>query len=55
MPEEPPAKRAKTAEVRLSSTNDVSMTEEGKSEKESSEERDSSSGSNSDFSSGRHL
>ena len=53
VPEEPPAKRAKTAEVRLSSTNDVSMTEgEGKSEKESSEEEDSdSSGSNSDFSS----
>ena len=53
VPEEPLAKRAKTAEVRLSSTNDVSMTEgEGKSEKESSEEGDSdSSGSNSDFSS----
>ena len=47
-PEEPPA-----AEVRLSSTNDVSMAEgEGKSEQESSEEEDSdSSGSNSDFSS----
>ena len=53
VPEEPPAKRAKTAEVRLSSTGDVSMTTgEEKCEQESSEEEDSdSSGSNSDFSS----
>ena len=52
-PEEPPAKRAKKAEVSASSTHDVSMTgEEAKSEKESSEEADSDgSGSNSDFSS----
>ena len=52
-PVEPPAKRAKTAEVRLSSTGDASMTpdkEEG--EQGSSDEEDSdSSGSNSDFSS----
>ena len=53
VPEEPPAKRAKTAEVRLSSTDDVSMTTgEEKGEQESSEDEDSdSSGSNSDFSS----
>ena len=53
LPEEPPAKRAKTAEVRLSSTNDVSMaTGEEKGDQESSEDEDSdSSGSNSDFSS----
>ena len=46
-------KRAKTSEVRLSSTNDVSMAKgEEKSDQESSEEEDSdSSGSNSDFSS----
>ena len=53
VPEEPPAKRAKTAEVRLSSTNDVSIAKgEEKSDQESSEGEDSdSSGSNSDFSS----
>ena len=53
VPDEPPAKRAKTAEVRLSSTGDASMTpDEEECEQESSDEEDSdSSGSNSDFSS----
>ena len=52
-PVEPPAKRAKTAEVRLSSTGDVSMTpKKEEDEQGSSDEEDSdSSGSNSDFSS----
>ena len=52
-PVEPPAKRAKTAEVRLSSTGDVSMTlKKEENEQGSSDEEDSdSSGSNSDVSS----
>ena len=52
-PVEPPPKRAKTAEVRLSSTGDVSMTpKKEENEQSSSNEEDSdSSGSNSDVSS----
>ena len=52
-PVEPPAKRAKTAEVRLSSTGDVSMTPKNEENAQgSSDEEDSdSSGSNSDVSS----
>ena len=52
-PVEPPAKRAKTAEVRLSSASDVPMTPRSDDNaRGSSDEEDSdSSGSNSDFSS----
>ena len=52
-PAEPPAKRAKTAEVRLSSTGDVPMTprNEENAQGSSDEEDSDSSGSNSDVSS----
>ena len=52
-PVEPPTKRAKTAEVRLSSTGDVSMTprNEENAQGSSDEEDSDSSGSNSDVSS----